>query len=225
MGKISSDECNFEIPPKVLQMYRAVMELIEEGEDPNLLRVSTITERAGIGKGTAYEYFDSKEEIIIYSIVYQMQTTVSAMEQKLQGKVSFQEKLGCLLDVADVQKGKKSCFLKLVHLFTDNSELSRQVRRKLDSELFRKYGILQFFRGILSEAVMNGELRADLPLDYMLFSLVSRILSYMLFLSADGAQVDRVRMRELVYHGILEELCEEGIHQFPPRNCGMVSKT
>lgn len=211
MGKISGEENIFEIPPKVLRMYQAVMELIEEGEDPNLLRVSTITERAGIGKGTAYEYFGSKEEIIVCSIVYQMQATVSAMEQKLQRKVSFQEKLDCLLDEAGVQKGKKSCFLKLVHLLTDNSELSFQVRGKLDSELFRQYGIMQFFRRILSEAVESGELRADLPLDYMLFSLVSRILSYMLLLSTDGPQVERSHMRELVYQGILEELCEKRV--------------
>lgn len=211
MGKISGDENIYEIPPKVLRMYQAVMELIEEGEDPNLLRVSTITERAGIGKGTAYEYFDSKEEIIIHSIVYQMRIIVSAMEQKLWGKVSFQEKLDCLLDEAGVQKGKKNCFLKLVHLLTDNSELSRQIHSKLDSELFRQYGILQFFRKILSEAVESGELRADLPLDYMLFSLVSRILSYMLFLSTDGPQVERSLMRELVYQGVLEELCEKRI--------------
>ena len=195
----------------MLRMYQAVMELIEEGEDPNLLRVSRITERAGIGKGTAYEYFDSKEEIIIHSIVYQMQATVSAMEQKLRGKAGFQEKLDCLLDEAGVQKGKKNCFLKLVHLLTDNSELSRQIHGKLDSELFRQYGILQFFRKILSEAVESGELRADLPLDYILFSLVSRILSYMLFLSTDGLQVDQPHMRELVYQGILEELCEKRI--------------
>ena len=213
MSKISGEENIFEIPPKALRIYQAVMELIEEGEDPNLLRVSTITERAGIGKGTAYEYFDSKEEIIIYSIMHQMQATVSAMEQKLQGKVTFQEKLDCLLNEAGVRNGKKNCFLKLVHLLTDNSELSRQVRSKLDSELFRQYGIMQFFRRTLSEAVKNGELRGDLPLDYMAFSLVSRILSYMLLLAADGAQVDHSRMRELVYQGILEELCEKRIRR------------
>lgn len=211
MSKISGEENIYEIPPKVQQIYQAVMELIEEGEDPGLLRVSTITERAGIGKGTAYEYFDSKEEIIIYSIVYQMQAIVSAMEQKLQGKVSFQEKLDCLLNEAGVLDGKKSCFLKLVHLLTDNSELSRQVRGKLDSGFFSQYGIMQFFRRTLSEAMESGELRGDLPLDYMVFSLMSRILSYMMFMSADGSEGDHSRMRELVYQGILEELCEKKI--------------
>ena len=138
-----------------------------------------------------------------------MQATVSAMEQKLQGRISFREKLDCLLDEAGVQKGKKNCFLKLIHLLTDNSDLSRQVRDKLDSGLFRQYGIMQFLGRILSEAVESGELRGDLPLDYMVFSLVSRILSYMLLMSADGGKVDHTHMRELVRKGVLEELCKK----------------
>ena len=51
-------------PEKVLAMYRAVVDLINEGNDIKVLKVSDITGCAGIGKGTAYEYFSSKEEII-----------------------------------------------------------------------------------------------------------------------------------------------------------------
>ena len=57
MGKMTGLEEIRDVPPKVLGMYRAVVELIEEGADIAGLRVSTITDRAGIGKGTAYEYF------------------------------------------------------------------------------------------------------------------------------------------------------------------------
>ena len=46
---------------KVLAMYRAVRELLEEGVNPEQIKVSDVTGRAGIGKGTAYEYFRSKE--------------------------------------------------------------------------------------------------------------------------------------------------------------------
>lgn len=42
---------------KVLAMYQAVIEFINEGCDINTLKVADITGRAGIGKGTAYEYF------------------------------------------------------------------------------------------------------------------------------------------------------------------------
>ena len=46
---------------KVLALYQAVIEFINEGCDINTLKVADITGRAGIGKGTAYEYFSSKE--------------------------------------------------------------------------------------------------------------------------------------------------------------------
>ena len=49
-----------EIPEKVLLIYQAVPQMLKEGADINTLKVSEITERAGIGKGTAYEYFSSK---------------------------------------------------------------------------------------------------------------------------------------------------------------------
>ena len=53
-----------ETRPKVLALYEAVLKLLDEGADINTLKVSDMTERAGIGKGTAYDYFKSKEEII-----------------------------------------------------------------------------------------------------------------------------------------------------------------
>lgn len=46
-------------PQKVLALYQAVIEFINEGCDINTLKVADITGRAGIGKGTAYEYFSS----------------------------------------------------------------------------------------------------------------------------------------------------------------------
>ena len=45
---------------KVMAMYQAVWKLLDEGKDLHKLKVSDITECAGIGKGTAYEYFRSK---------------------------------------------------------------------------------------------------------------------------------------------------------------------
>ena len=46
---------------KVLAMYQAVIEFINEGCDINTLKVADITGRAGIGKGTAYEYLQITE--------------------------------------------------------------------------------------------------------------------------------------------------------------------
>lgn len=206
MAKISGEEKIIEIPTKVLRMYRAVIQLIEEGENPESLRVSTITERAGIGKGTAYEYFDSREEIVVFAVVYQLQLIMQTLKQGLLERESFREQLNFLLDIGE-QSESRNCFLKLLHLLTDNLELSLQVRSKLESEAFRQYRPVPFFRKVLGAAVERGELRNDLPLDYMVLSFGSRILAYMLAVSGCGVQMEASQMRELVYNGMLEELC------------------
>ena len=56
--------------PKEKAIYQAVLALFEEGADLNSLTVSEITKRAGIGKGTAYEYFSDKEEMIAKALFY-----------------------------------------------------------------------------------------------------------------------------------------------------------
>ena len=48
------------LSPKVEALYKAVMELLLEGREVRKMKVSEITEKAGIGKGTAYEYFNAE---------------------------------------------------------------------------------------------------------------------------------------------------------------------
>ena len=207
MAKITEAAEISQIPSKVLLLYQAVNQLLEEGADPAKMRVSTITDKAGIGKGTAYEYFDSKEEIVVHAVVYQMQAEVSALERGLMERKSFREQLNFLLDEVDAHGSGDNCFLRLLHLLTDNSEMSRQVRCILDSEECERYRLEWLFRKLLGAAVERGELKRDLPLDYMVYSMGARVLAYMVSLNDKGIQIDHARMRELVYDGILAELC------------------
>ena len=65
-----------ETRPKVLALYRGVLELLDEGADVNGIKVSDITARAGIGKGTAYDYFKSREEIIACALLYDVEQKI-----------------------------------------------------------------------------------------------------------------------------------------------------
>ena len=55
MSKITGQEKTQDVPQKVMLLYKAVAEMIAEGVDVNNISVAAITEKAGIGKGTAYE--------------------------------------------------------------------------------------------------------------------------------------------------------------------------
>ena len=60
----------FEPSEKVQRMYEAVATFVEEERDLSTIKVSEITSRAGIGKGTAYEYFASKEELLVQATLW-----------------------------------------------------------------------------------------------------------------------------------------------------------
>ena len=57
------------LPEKVLKLYEAVIQFAKEGAVITNLTVSEISSKAGIGKGTTYEYFESKEELISRAIL------------------------------------------------------------------------------------------------------------------------------------------------------------
>lgn len=85
-------------PQKVILMYEAVNDMINEGCDINTIKVLDITSRAGIGKGTAYEYFTTKEEIIMRALVYQMMSYLKSISDITYSDTSFQEKLDQLMN-------------------------------------------------------------------------------------------------------------------------------
>lgn len=90
-----------EYPKKVLAIYEAVGRLLAAGRDTGKLTVSDITREAGIGKGTAYEYFGSKEEIIGRGICYQMHKTVAEMTERLEDASTLMEQLKIVIEWTD----------------------------------------------------------------------------------------------------------------------------
>lgn len=207
MGKITGLEDIRQVPAKVRQMYTAVMQLFEQGEEVSSIKVSTITEMAGIGKGTAYEYFDTKEEMVACALVYQMQCIFNWLGDMLEKKGSFQEQLDFILDEMEVQEERRRCFMRFVHMMTDHSEFSRMIRDKITREEFRPYLPTNVFGAMLRRGVERGELRSDLPMDYLIYCLFSHLVSYMLAVTTqDCFEVNAAKLRPLIYRGIMNEI-------------------
>ena len=207
MGKINGTEDIRQLPPKVCQMYKAVIQMLEEGMEACDIRVSTITERAGIGKGTAYEYFDSKEEIVACAILFQMKEIFGWLETALEEQGSFREQLSFLLTEVEKREQHKNCFLRFLHMMTDNSEFNRMLQKKMHAEAFVSFLPMNVFARVMSRGVEKGELRRDIPLDYMVHCLFSHLLIYMMSVTSGGFfSTDPEVVRPLVYQGILNEL-------------------
>ena len=206
MGKMM--DTGGEMPPKVLQMYRAVMELIEEGEDIADLKVSTITDKAGIGKGTAYEYFETKDEIVVSAIVYYMQFFFGKLHEELMRREIFRERLAYLLDEVEKVRGRKVCFFRFLHFLSNTSEFSVLIRNKLREEGFEPYLPMHFLSEMVKQARENNEIASEAPVDYLVCFLMAQLMNYTLTVSigADILGTDSKGMRRNIEQSIQNEL-------------------
>ena len=65
---------------KKTAVLEAVISLVMEGKSLEALTVSETAARAGIGKGTVYEYFPSKEAMTAAAVCYYMRRELTALQ-------------------------------------------------------------------------------------------------------------------------------------------------
>ena len=207
MGKITGFEAMEEIPSKVLLTYGAVQELVGEGRDVNDISVAAITERAGIGKGTIYDYFDSREEIIACAFLFYIRQAAERITKAVCGFGSMEEAVNALFDLLDKDSAQKTCFVRFVHGATDNSKYSPIIREKIGScEEGRKLPE-QLFGELVRWGVETGEISAGLPVEYVIYTIFCKILTYMMCVSTQGCfDLDIGQMRGMIIDGILREI-------------------
>ncbi len=179
MRKITGFEPKEQIPDKVRQLYRGVMELILEGVDIRTLKVSDITRKAGIGKGTAYDYFDTREEIIVSAILHAMACIQEEVEAEHGRCAGFFDQMEYLLEVLEEKMAERECFLHFIHLLTDTSICGLKLQERIREAGQEDYTLVTVLRNMIREGMERGELRTDLPIGYLCYAVSSQIVCFM----------------------------------------------
>lgn len=88
----------FNPPDKMRLMFEAVSELIKEQKEISRITVAEITSKAGIGKGTAYEYFSSKEELIVNALMYEYCIKIQKLAKSAFEPEQFKDRVYKIMD-------------------------------------------------------------------------------------------------------------------------------
>lgn len=198
------------LSPKVQLLYKAVIELLNEGADVNNLKISDITQKAGIGKGTAYDYFNSKEEVIGAGIIYYIDKFLTDAETEVKELSGFRDSVNYLFDVLERNLDERGCLVRLVHLLMGSSSISLYMQdaiRNGETEV-----PLILLDKIVHRGIENGELTNECPVSYIVYTLCAKILTYAAFLDIKeedrplySRDMDKKQMRELMIKGIMLE--------------------
>lgn len=175
-----------ELSAKVLALYRAVCTLVDEGCDINSLTVSQITEKAGIGKGTAYEYFKSKEEIIVRALIYDFRIKAGEIRDRICQVPSFREKVMVILDWLELNFSANKSFMQLIKIGTQSFEIKAALKAECQNGLDNDGR--ELMEGIVNEminsGIKEGLIDASANRYYASASLTSQIVQFAVYLSS-----------------------------------------
>ncbi len=211
MSKITGVEAPSQVPPKVIAMYRAVSTLLREDKDIPEMSVSMITGLAGIGKGTAYEYFDSKEEIIVCALLYEIRMVTEQASEQLKACPDMESQIEKMLLLVEEHSQCVDAIMAFLHLLTDHSKEGNLLRERMAEE--NGNGPVDLLiRQIIDSARERGELREDLPLSYITNALLARMISYLMYQCHHiGEDISPEEMRRRITESIMNELCKKKI--------------
>lgn len=202
---------NCEYLPKERAIYQAVLELFEEGADINNLTVAEITGRAGIGKGTAYEYFSGKEEMIAKAFFYNGEMFCRQLYEGVCKEQSLGDKVNYVLLAMERQMTKTNCVFRLIHMMADNSPVSGWIRELLKEK--KDLGVVPaeaVIRKVLDDELDGRAMPSEDKMKYLMLSIYSKIFCYGMMLNDDKYQQEEQRavIRDLVNRGICREVEE-----------------
>lgn len=200
-----------EIPEKVLLIYQAVPQMLKEGADINTLKVSEITERAGIGKGTAYEYFSSKEELITRALLFYIEKKVNDIENISESQNSFPDKIHAVLDYVEQNFDDIRGFCVLVRIGTGSYEISEPLKNEYErmQETFDCHRMDHLIDRMIEQGRQEGILTENNTfLCRMAFA--SQMMMYTAALlqqeKADLNVPETEKLKTFVYHALVKSL-------------------
>lgn len=123
-------------PKKARLMFEAVIGYVHERIDPGSLTVQDITARAGVGKGTAYEYFSSKEELIALALFFDYGLRILELQELLEKKKNFEEKMLGLLDWLHDNKSYHMTFVKMIQISAGDEGVCQMLQTRIPQDVF-----------------------------------------------------------------------------------------
>lgn len=194
------------LPEKEVKIYKAVEELIKEGKDVASLRISEISTRAGIGKGTTYEYFTSKEELVYKAIHYLFFDSIKSILLITTEDRTFKEKFYSIMDYMwdnRIKEGHLQSLLRFIR--NSDTSLTKELREKYGKEDFSCSAIkvmddmlanfinLGLKEGIITET--NDLYRKDV--------LCSQLVLFLFLLQDEKQSKSKEEIEDFVYNGLI----------------------
>ncbi len=191
---------------KIIAIYHAIEELVAEGADLSSMRVSDIAVRAGIGKGTTYEYFSSKEEMVVKAMVYLMDSMIKRILFQMEKVDTFKAKFIMLLDEMEEKTKQRACIIKYFSMISD-MHLCEQMHEQLIKDT-QSANPIKIIRYLIACGKEEGIIKSSFSQTYIETTMFSKVLAFVMILNEEMNNHNHVDgfLKEELYMGLCKEL-------------------
>lgn len=193
---------------KIIAIYHAIEDLVAEGADISSMRVSDIAAKAGIGKGTTYEYFSSKEEMVVKAMIYLVDSMVKRILFRMEELDSFQDKFLLLLGEMEEKVRQRACILKYLHMLSDMNLCQQMHDLLLDNKEAEEANPMRIIRYLAEQGRKDGVIGNMFLNEYVETAIFSRMIAFVMYVDNDfeKKECNVQEMKQQLYAGLCREL-------------------
>ena len=163
---------------KKILIFNAVNELLNEGIKLHTVKVADIAKEAGIGKGTIYDYFKSKEEILERAFLYNMDIEVYENIKKINKGNNFKDKFYIILDIIEKSTTDYSSFSNILFSNLSHNEFKGILENNKDY-INKRYDLLKkSINDLLSIGVLENIIKEQEDKDYQIMVFESVVTGF-----------------------------------------------
>ncbi len=169
---------NIKYSEKEIAIFNGLIKLMREGVNPYLIKVSDIARAANIGKGTIYDYFTSKEEVISKAIIYSISQDIQTMTRKVNAKQNFKDRLYQVLDIMGDSFEKKVSTLNILLSYGGIEKFYESLVDK-ESKISGFMALINNeVKSLLALGIKEGIITTDENLHYQMMAVLGAVSSF-----------------------------------------------
>lgn len=158
---------------KELLIFYGFKKIITDNSNIENIKVSDIAKAAGIGKGTIYEYFKSKDEIIARSIIYNFKIDIINTIEAIKEVSTFKEQCNHLFYYS-ISSGKFIFpSLRILYNQVIPKELNSILQEDFEEILELKTQLYNLLDYVINTGIDENIINKDLSRDYQRYVLIS----------------------------------------------------
>lgn len=171
---------------KKIMIYNGVTKLMSEGVRIHSIKVSDIAKAAGIGKGTIYDYFTSKEEILEKFLLYNINLEVKNIIEGIKNTEGFKNKCFIIFNAIEsgTKQGQSSANLLIENLCP--YEFKQLLNKNLEEIQERQKLLFNIIEDIIEEGINEGIIKEQNDKKYAVMTFLTIFIGFLNLLCLDN---------------------------------------